>query len=64
MPTGGITPETVTAWLGQPSVVACGGSWIATRDAVAGRRWEEIRTNAAQAAELAADAVRSHAASS
>lgn len=59
MPTGGITPETVAAWLGQPSVIACGGSWIATRDAVAGRRWDEIRTTAAQAAELAFGATRS-----
>lgn len=64
MPTGGITPETVTAWLSQTSVIACGGSWIATRDAVAGRRWDEISTNAARAAELAAHATRSRAQSS
>jgi 2-dehydro-3-deoxyphosphogluconate aldolase/(4S)-4-hydroxy-2-oxoglutarate aldolase len=58
MPTGGITADTVSAWLAQPSVAACGGSWIATKDAVTGRRWEEITTKAGQAAELAASSPR------
>jgi len=49
MPTGGITADTVSAWLSQPTVVACGGSWIATRAAVAGHRWDEIRSNAISA---------------
>src|SRR5262245_319136 len=35
MPTGGISADTLAAYLAVPSVVACGGSWLVPPDAVA-----------------------------
>lgn len=59
MPTGGITPDSVAAWLQVPNVAACGGSWIATRADIAGQRWDDIRAKASQAVRLASRSVAS-----
>lgn len=59
MPTGGITASTVEAWLEAPNVAACGGSWIATKADIAGRRWDDIRSKASQAVRLASPSVAS-----
>ncbi|WP_426300160.1 bifunctional 4-hydroxy-2-oxoglutarate aldolase/2-dehydro-3-deoxy-phosphogluconate aldolase [Arthrobacter sp. R-11] len=53
MPTGGITADTVAGWLQVPTVAACGGSWIATKADIAGRRWDDIRSKAGRAVQLA-----------
>lgn len=45
MPTGGIKPSNVLDYLAIPQVVACGGSWIATPEAIAANDWEGIAKN-------------------
>lgn len=57
-PTGGVTLDTMGAWLALPEVRAVGGTWIATRAAIAAGNWAEITANAraavARVAELRA----------
>ena len=43
MPTGGITPEKLADYLAVPSVIACGGSWLAPREALANGDFTTIR---------------------
>ena len=52
-PTGGITPETVPAYLTLPNVICVGGSWIAPPEAIAAGDWDRIGALARQAAALA-----------
>lgn len=59
MPTGGITASSLESWLQAPNVVACGGSWIASKADIAGQRWDDIRTKASQAVRLASPSVAS-----
>ena len=47
-PTGGITEENAAEWLGQPNVVAVGGSWLTPAAEVARGDWEAIRARAAR----------------
>ena len=49
-PTGGITQDTVRAYLDLPNVLCAGGSWLSPADAVAARDWKRIEALAAQAA--------------
>jgi 2-dehydro-3-deoxyphosphogluconate aldolase/(4S)-4-hydroxy-2-oxoglutarate aldolase len=42
VPTGGITAGNLGDYARQPNVAACGGSWIATREAISGRRFDDI----------------------
>jgi 2-dehydro-3-deoxyphosphogluconate aldolase/(4S)-4-hydroxy-2-oxoglutarate aldolase len=51
MPTGGITPELLEKYLAFPKVFACGGSWMVTKDLLAGKQFDKI-------AELSRDAVQ------
>ena len=44
IPTGGITPELLPRYLKLPSVVACGGSWLAPRDLLAAGKFDAIKT--------------------
>ena len=53
VPTGGITLDSMSAYLALPNVVAVGGSWIASGKDIAARNWEGILANA-QAAVLKA----------
>jgi 2-dehydro-3-deoxyphosphogluconate aldolase / (4S)-4-hydroxy-2-oxoglutarate aldolase len=46
VPTGGITLETMDAYLKLPNVVAVGGSWIAPNAAIAAGQWDTITANA------------------
>jgi len=55
VPTGGITPANVTAYLQHPAVLAVGGSWMAPRQLIAAGDWGRIGQLAAEAAELAAE---------
>lgn len=50
MPTGGITPANLPAYLGRPFVAACGGSWIATEKAINDKRFDAVAAAAATAA--------------
>ena len=42
MPTGGVTVQNVASYLAFPRVVACGGSWMAPSDWIAGGDFERI----------------------
>jgi 2-dehydro-3-deoxyphosphogluconate aldolase/(4S)-4-hydroxy-2-oxoglutarate aldolase len=51
IPTGGIGAESLASYLAVPSVLACGGSWIAERALIAERRFDEITRRARAAVE-------------
>ena len=53
VPTGGIDESTLSAYLRMPSVLAVGGTWIASRAAIAEGNFDEIRTNARHAVAIA-----------
>jgi 2-dehydro-3-deoxyphosphogluconate aldolase/(4S)-4-hydroxy-2-oxoglutarate aldolase len=42
MPTGGISPANLNEYLATKGVVACGGTWIATKEDIASAKWELI----------------------
>jgi 2-dehydro-3-deoxyphosphogluconate aldolase/(4S)-4-hydroxy-2-oxoglutarate aldolase len=46
IPTGGIDAGTLASYLAVPSVLACGGSWIADRRLIEERRFDEIAERA------------------
>ena len=52
MPTGGVTAANVRDYLAVPEVVACGGTWLVPKDALAAGDWERIRALAAEAAAI------------
>ncbi|WP_329271144.1 bifunctional 4-hydroxy-2-oxoglutarate aldolase/2-dehydro-3-deoxy-phosphogluconate aldolase [Streptomyces pseudovenezuelae] len=54
VPTGGIGPGRLAAYLGHPSVLAVGGSWIATPGHLERGEYDEIRRLTAEAVERAA----------
>jgi 2-dehydro-3-deoxyphosphogluconate aldolase/(4S)-4-hydroxy-2-oxoglutarate aldolase len=55
VPTGGINQQNLGDYLKLPSVVACGGSWMAPADAIASRKFDEIEaTVRAAVAQVAA----------
>jgi 2-dehydro-3-deoxyphosphogluconate aldolase/(4S)-4-hydroxy-2-oxoglutarate aldolase len=53
MPTGGVNLGNLGAYLALPNVIATGGTWIATADAIANQRWDEITQLAAEARSVA-----------
>src|SRR5205085_4451896 len=53
MPTGGINAENVGKYLAFKRVVACGGSWMAPADWIAGKQFDRIRDASARASEIA-----------
>lgn len=52
MPTGGIGAENIADYLRFPKVIACGGSWMATKELIAARRFDRITELTRQAVEL------------
>ena len=58
VPTGGIGPGNLTAYLALPSVLACGGSWIADPALARAGRFDEITRLTAEAVALATPAAR------
>lgn len=54
MPTGGIRPGNLDAYLALPSIFAIGGTWIAPRQAVSEGRFDEIAAAARTAVATAA----------
>jgi 2-dehydro-3-deoxyphosphogluconate aldolase/(4S)-4-hydroxy-2-oxoglutarate aldolase len=56
MPTGGIRPSNLDAYLALPSVFAIGGTWIAPRDAISAGAFDEIGAAARAAVAIAAAA--------
>jgi 2-dehydro-3-deoxyphosphogluconate aldolase / (4S)-4-hydroxy-2-oxoglutarate aldolase len=53
MPTGGISATNVASYLAFNRVVACGGSWMAPADWIAGKQFDRIRDEARRASEIA-----------
>ena len=53
MPTGGINAVNVKDYLAVPEIVACGGTWIVPKDALAAGDWQKIKDLAAEAAAIA-----------
>ncbi|RRR75619.1 bifunctional 4-hydroxy-2-oxoglutarate aldolase/2-dehydro-3-deoxy-phosphogluconate aldolase [Streptomyces sp. RP5T] len=54
VPTGGIGPEQMSAYLAHPAVLAVGGSWLATRAHLERGAYDEIRRLTAEAVERTA----------
>jgi 2-dehydro-3-deoxyphosphogluconate aldolase/(4S)-4-hydroxy-2-oxoglutarate aldolase len=54
IPTGGITPDLLPNYLKLPSVIACGGSWLAPRHLLAEKKFEAIKLLVEQAVKLLA----------
>lgn len=52
MPTGGITAGNMASYLALRHVIAVGGTWIATADAIRGQRWDEITGLATEAVRI------------
>ena len=52
MPTGGINLSNLADYLAVPEIVACGGTWIVPKDALASNDWDAIEKLAADAAAL------------
>jgi 2-dehydro-3-deoxyphosphogluconate aldolase / (4S)-4-hydroxy-2-oxoglutarate aldolase len=42
VPTGGITTHNLAQYLALPNVVACGGSWMATKSMIADHKFDEV----------------------
>ncbi len=53
MPTGGVSTANLTEYLAEKAVACIGGTWIATREAIADKKWAQIRDNCRHAIELA-----------
>lgn len=53
MPTGGVTAGNLAEYLAIPSVLACGGSWLTPKDAIAAGDFEVISKLASSALEIA-----------
>jgi 2-dehydro-3-deoxyphosphogluconate aldolase / (4S)-4-hydroxy-2-oxoglutarate aldolase len=56
VPTGGIGPENLESYLRLPRVLACGGSWMASKELIAARQFDKIKELTRQAVERAARA--------
>ena len=52
MPTGGVAPSSLRSYLDVPSVLVCGGSWLADARLLAERRFDEIERLAREAVSL------------
>ena len=56
VPTGGIGPGNLAAYLALPQVAACGGSWMVAKDLIAAGDFDRIRELTAEAVAIAAAA--------
>ncbi|MXP31400.1 bifunctional 4-hydroxy-2-oxoglutarate aldolase/2-dehydro-3-deoxy-phosphogluconate aldolase [Erythrobacter jejuensis] len=53
MPTGGVSAQNLGEFLGLPSVIACGGSWLTPKDAVAAGDYSQVTQLAREAVAIA-----------
>ena len=53
MPTGGVSPDNLADFLAVPAVLACGGSWLTPKDAIADGNFDAITALAAEAVAIA-----------
>ncbi len=54
MPTGGVSAANLADFLGVPAVLACGGSWLTPKSAIASDDYDKITTLAKDALQIAA----------
>ncbi|MBL7077857.1 MAG: bifunctional 4-hydroxy-2-oxoglutarate aldolase/2-dehydro-3-deoxy-phosphogluconate aldolase [Kiritimatiellae bacterium] len=52
IPTGGVSLDNLGDYLGESSVIAAGGTWLAKQDAIAAGKWDEITENCRQVCEF------------
>jgi len=52
IPTGGVTPDNLAEYLSVPTVIAVGGTWIASRETIKAEKWKTIRDNCRKVVEL------------
>jgi 2-dehydro-3-deoxyphosphogluconate aldolase / (4S)-4-hydroxy-2-oxoglutarate aldolase len=52
MPTGGVSRDTLAGYLAFPRVVACGGSWMAPAEWIAGGAFDRVRDETRRVVEL------------
>jgi 2-dehydro-3-deoxyphosphogluconate aldolase/(4S)-4-hydroxy-2-oxoglutarate aldolase len=52
IPTGGVNIKNLEDYLNLPQVLVCGGTWIAKKDVISEKRWDEIEKNAAEVVKL------------
>ncbi len=52
MPTGGISPSNVEAYLQEKCIIACGGSWMVKKDLIAAGKYDEIVSQCKEAIAL------------
>jgi len=52
MPTGGVTMANLADYLAAEVVACVGGTWIASREAIAEKKWAQIRDNCKAAVEM------------
>jgi 2-dehydro-3-deoxyphosphogluconate aldolase/(4S)-4-hydroxy-2-oxoglutarate aldolase len=55
LPSGGVSPSNVAAYLRLPRVVACGASWMVPRELVAAQRFDRITELAGEAVAVVAE---------
>jgi 2-dehydro-3-deoxyphosphogluconate aldolase/(4S)-4-hydroxy-2-oxoglutarate aldolase len=54
MPTGGVSASNLADYLTVPAVIACGGSWLTPKEAIAAGDYRAVTELAAQAVAIAA----------
>ena len=52
MPTGGVNIDNLQSYLELPTVIACGGTWIAKKDDISNENWSQIKERCTEVAEL------------
>lgn len=53
IPLGGLNENNLCGWLESPLICAVGGSWIAPRNLIQEKKWDEIRQRAQAASDIA-----------
>jgi 2-dehydro-3-deoxyphosphogluconate aldolase/(4S)-4-hydroxy-2-oxoglutarate aldolase len=52
IPTGGISAANLAEYLSFKPIIACGGSWVVTKDLLAAKNWAEITRLAAESVKI------------
>jgi 2-dehydro-3-deoxyphosphogluconate aldolase/(4S)-4-hydroxy-2-oxoglutarate aldolase len=52
IPTGGISIKNLEDYLRLPQVIVCGGTWVAKKEVISAKKWDEIERNAAEVVTL------------
>ncbi len=55
IPTGGVSESNLAEYLALPTVLACGGTWIATKEDIAADNWSAVRDRCQRVAKIIAN---------